>query len=482
MTTKLYEKFQKILTKKQISTDQTRISKFTTDWTGVYRGNADIILYPNNPLEISEIFKMCVKDRINLITVGGNTNLAASCVPEKNEVFLSTERMNNFEFDSNEGILRSEAGVILQKAQEEINTHGFETPYNLGSRGSCTIGGNVATNAGGINFVKYGSLRNYILGLEVVLPSGDIIDMMKKIQKDNTGLDLKQLFIGTEGIFGIITKVNMLCKHIPSSRSTFMLKLKGFQNVLEIMRESKRIFGSHLNAIEYVDWESYHLYSRYKKDYKMPLGYDDYNINCTKIYDNESRIIKSELKDHFLLVELTGETDDQLMQLIESFFMINEKKIADSSLAQNDVQRKELWDIREEQVLSLVHQYKVLKYDLSFEAKYFEKIAQKTREKFHGEIEMVSTYGHIGDGNVHLQVMMPKDIELDLNLKHKIDDFIYKFAIKHNGSISAEHGVGIIKRDYLEEQKGQIYINQMKALKKHFDPYNILNPNKTIYM
>lgn len=472
----------KILAKSQVSTDSSIISRYTTDWTGVYKGKSDLVLFPRTASDVAEILKICNKNNISLITVGGNTNLVGGCVPERDEIIMSTEKMNKFEFDAENGILTSEPGVILQTAQEVLHKLGFETPYNLGARGSCTIGGNIATNAGGINFIKYGSLRSYVLGLEVVLPNGDIVDMMKKISKDNTGLDLRQLFIGSEGSLGVITKANILCKNIPSARLTFMMRLKGFQNVVKILVEAKKIFGSHLNAIEYIDWESYNNYSEYKKDYTMPLEFLDAAVYLPKIYDERGKCLTPEDKEHFVLVEVSGGSEEQISELIEMFIGKNADNIEDSLMAQNEHQRAELWTLREDMVVAMVDKAKVLKYDISFDPIHFDELTQEVREKFHKRIMMTCSYGHIGDGNAHLQVMLPKESKVDLQLKHEIDDHIYNYVIKYNGSISAEHGIGMIKRDYLLAQKGQSYLDQVTSIKKLLDPNNILNPHKTIPM
>lgn len=188
--------FSKILQPAQIVSEADALVKYNRDWMNFYKGKSELALLPRSTSELSQILKICNENKIPVVTVGGNTSLVGGATPIDSEVVISTERMNHFKFNPKTGILLAEAGSILQNIQESIDQDGYETPYSLGARGTCTIGGNIATCAGGINYVKYGSLRNYVLGLEVVLANGDILNFMREIQKDNTGMDMKQLFIG----------------------------------------------------------------------------------------------------------------------------------------------------------------------------------------------------------------------------------------------------------------------------------------------
>jgi D-2-hydroxyglutarate dehydrogenase len=188
--------FSKILKPSQIVTDFERLAKFNSDWMNFYHGESSLALIPRTTFELSQIMRICNDNKLPVVTVGGNTSLVGGATPFGSEIVISTEKMNNFTFNNKTGILKAQAGCILQNIQESIEVDNFETPYNLGARGTCTVGGNIATCAGGINFIKYGSLRGYIMGLEVVLASGEILNFMKEIPKDNTGLDMKQIFIG----------------------------------------------------------------------------------------------------------------------------------------------------------------------------------------------------------------------------------------------------------------------------------------------
>jgi FAD/FMN-containing dehydrogenase len=188
--------FSKVLQPTQIVSDADALVKYNRDWMNFYKGKSELALLPRSTTELSQIMKICSDNMLPVVTIGGNTSLVGGATPVGSEIVISTERMNHFKFDLRTGIVFAEAGAVLQNIQEAIDQDGYETPYSLGARGTCTIGGNIATCAGGINYVKYGSLRNYVLGLEVVLANGDVLNLMREIPKDNTGMDMKQLFIG----------------------------------------------------------------------------------------------------------------------------------------------------------------------------------------------------------------------------------------------------------------------------------------------
>lgn len=213
--------------------------------------------------------------------------------------------MSSFSFNPHTQVLTSEAGVLLEKAQNHLKTFGYETPYDLGARGSCSIGGNLATCAGGINFLRYGSLRNYIYGLEVVLGDGTILDMMKELPKNNVGLDLKQLFIGSEGTLGIITKLNMLCKPQMREKVLLLLKVRGFENIIQLTKEAKLTLGNYLNALEYLDQESYGMVMKMKKQ-ENKFFKDDFS----SLFSKEP--LKREEREHYLLIQLTGNMREYL--------------------------------------------------------------------------------------------------------------------------------------------------------------------------
>lgn len=475
---KIISNFQKILPIERILTSPSEVEKYNKSWLKQYKGNSKIVLIPNSTEEISQILKMANKKKIKIITVSGRTSLVGGTTALNNEILLSTEKLNKFEFDSKSGILKTESGAILEKIQNKLSDQNYETPFDLGSRGSCMIGGNISTCAGGINFVKYGSLRNYVLGLEVVLGNGDVLDMMNSVEKDNTGVDLKQLFVGAEGILGVVTKVNLLCKPVQPQRKVFLLRIKGFGNVVEIVRRSKEVFCDSLQAVEYIDYESFFISCKGNDVSFFDL--DDLEIYKNNVYDDFKRVKDDTKREHFLLLEIRGSDEEFLFYMIEKFLMKTEDKIFDSILADDKTKQENIWNARENLTSNLTNYGKILKYDLSLRFDLFEDIINIVQNKFHDKINMITGYGHIGDGNIHLQVIFKDGEDVEDELIKKINNFIYNYIRNIKGSISAEHGIGLLKNDYLGIQKNEIYLKYAEGIKKLFDPNNILNPGKTI--
>ena len=468
---KILPELQKILKPTQILTSKTTLLPYNTSWLPQYHGNSPLALLPLTTTQTSQILKTCNNHSQPLITTSGRTSLVGGTTSKNSEILLSLEKLNKFTFDNKTGILKTESGAILQDIQDFLAKHGYETPFDLGARGSCMIGGNVATNAGGVNFVKYGSLRNYVLGLEIVLASGEVLDLMQNVQKDNTGIDLKQLFIGSEGILGVITKVNLLCKPVLSMNKVFLLRVKGFNNIVELVKTSKTIFGGSLKAVEYIDYECFFISSSANNDFFFELdNLEDYYNK--KLADDE--------KDHFLLVEIEGNDEDFLDSLLEKFLDKTENRIYDSILADDKTKQEKIWSCRENITMNLSNYGKILKYDLSIKYDLFENIINSVRKKFHNKILLATGYGHIGDGNIHFQVIFKKDVIIQQELKNEIDEFVYDFVKKCKGSISAEHGIGLLKVEYLEKQKSDVYLKYAVEIKKLFDSNNILNRGKTL--
>jgi FAD/FMN-containing dehydrogenase len=259
-------------------------------------------------------------------------------VPVKREIVLLLTKMNRvLDFDETQGVLQCEAGMVLETAINLVGKHGYDVPYDLGARGSCTIGGNVSTHAGGINFVKYGPLRGNVLGLEVVLPSGKILNMMNTARKDSTGPDLKQIFIQSEGTLGIITKVALRCEASSPEKKLMFLDVTEYSHVLQVLNLAKQKFGRNLSAIEYMDHQSYDLVHSFKnKLLDFPFSYDQ-------------SLDQSQVKKWYVLVECSGRDEEEIMGSIEQFVeTLDEAGIFnDMVVGENISQARNLWDIRE---------------------------------------------------------------------------------------------------------------------------------------
>lgn len=437
------------------------IGKYTTDWQGQYGGKGSLVLFPRHTADVSSILKYCDENGLKVVPQSGNTSLVAGSVPVDTELVLSFEKMNKIAgFDENSGVVRCQAGVILQDLQKFLAEKGFVSPYDLGARGSCMVGGNLSTMAAGIHFVKYGSLRNYILGIEAVLANGEILDMMQTVRKDNTGPDLKQLFIGSEGTLGVITEANLLCPKKDKHTKLIFLKTKGYQNVLAIHREARGFFKKSLNAIEYLDLPSYSAVETHQSTLKFPYR----SADC-----HEST--------YFMLIEINGEIEADLEASLMDFGSQIDKLADDVLTCQSIADERNFWQIRERVAESCVKSGYVLKYDLSIDIRLNEELLNFSRKLLGEKAAFVSGYAHIGDGNVHMNIVVNPKYDWKL-VKKEYESEIMNFVVKHRGSISAEHGIGHAKAHYMDLQKGKPVMDQMRKLKKMFDPNNTLNPGK----
>lgn len=287
--------FKSIIGEKNVLTDSHDVEFYSIDWLGKYKGDSQVVLKPETTKQVSQILSYCNQNNFPVVPQGGNTSLVGGATPISREIVLTLTKMNEIlSFDETQGILECDSGCVLETLMNNVSNFGYEIPYDLGARGSCTIGGNVSTHAGGINFVKHGPLRANVLGLEVVLADGRILDMMNKVRKDSTGPDLKQLFIQSEGTLGIITKVCLRCvKSDPVSKNVF-LDVNSYEEVLEVLSIAKAKIGRNLAAIEYMDYDSYKLVHDFKKD----------------LLDFPYEVIPGKF---YVLIEACGSSDEQVM-------------------------------------------------------------------------------------------------------------------------------------------------------------------------
>ena len=305
-----------------------------------------------------------------------------------------------------------EAGVILQNLNDYLEQFRLVTPYNLGAKGSCTLGGNASTLAGGINFVYFGSLRNYIQGLKVVTGKGELLDLVRWTPKDNTGIDLKQLFIGSEGQLGIITEVALMAQPLKPFSETCFLRVKGFPAVLDFLHKSKTRFGSMLYSVEYLDYESYKVVLD-NLGLPMVLSPDarfesmtDYQGQCYR----DHKLVDDQIRDYFLLIEIVGDNQEELAEALYNFIEENEECMSDGMICEGESQRRTVWEIRESVVMSIKTIGGCLKYDISLNPKRFQDLVDHVRETLGSRQKFISGYGHIGDGNLHLNVCVSDEL------------------------------------------------------------------------
>ncbi|PIA55906.1 hypothetical protein AQUCO_00700314v1 [Aquilegia coerulea] len=367
--------------------------------------------------------------------------------------------MNNIiSLDKVSGILVCEAGCILENLDSFLLNEGFIMPLDLGAKGSCQIGGNVSTNAGGLRYVRYGSLHGSILGLEVVQANGTVLDMLGTIRKDSTGYDLKQLFIGSEGSLGIITKVSILTPPRLSSTNLAFLACKDFFSCQKLLSESKRKLGEVLSAFEFLDNQSMDMVLTYLDGVRNPLPPSVHNF--------------------YVLIETTGSNETHDKEKLEAFLLHSMESglISDGVVAQDINQASSFWRIREGITEALMKAGAVYKYDLSLPVEKMYNLVEKMRIRL-GQRAKVLGYGHLGDANLHLNISTP---EYDDTVLAQIEPFVYEWTSSHRGSISAEHGLGLMKANKIHYSKSPETVELMISIKKLLDPNRILNPYKVL--
>ncbi|KAG2696307.1 hypothetical protein I3760_07G053500 [Carya illinoinensis] len=365
---------------------------------------------------------------------------------------------NVISFDEVSGILVCEAGCILENLISFLDNQGFVMPLDLGAKGSCQIGGNVSTNAGGLRLVRYGSLHGNVLGIEVVLANGDVLDMLGTLRKDNTGYDLKHLFIGSEGSLGIITKVSILTPPKLSSVNLAFLACKDYSSCQKLLLEAKRRLGEVLSAFEFLDNQSLDLVLNHLEGVRNPLPPSMHNF--------------------YVLIETTGSDESYDKEKLEAFLLRSMEGglISDGVLAQDINQASSFWRIREGVAEALMKAGAVYKYDLSLPVEKMYNLVEEMRIRL-GDSSKVIGYGHLGDGNLHLNISTP---QYDDMILAQIEPFVYEWTSKHRGSISAEHGLGLMKANKIFYSKSRESVQLMASIKKLMDPNGILNPYKVL--
>ncbi|KAH8430750.1 FAD-binding oxidoreductase [Aspergillus melleus] len=444
------------------------IEPFNGDWMRKYRGHTKLVLKPQNAQELSKVLKHCNERKLAVVPQGGNTGLVGGSVPVFDEIVINTSRMNKIRsFDEASGVLVADAGVILEVADQHLAQKDHLFPLDLGAKGSCHIGGNVATNAGGLRLLRYGSLHGNVLGLEAVLPDGTIVDSLSTLRKNNTGYDLKQLFVGAEGTIGIITAVSILCPPRPKAVNVAYFGLESFEQVRQAFKEAKGQLSEILSAFELMDGRSQKLVHESTGN-KYPLE-GEYPFYC--------------------VVETSGSNPDHDMEKLETFLesVMGEGIVADGVLAQDETQFQSIWRWREGITEALSHLGGTYKYDVSIPLPELYQLVDDCRERltklgFVGDddsfpVRAVVGYGHMGDSNLHLNIAVrqySKDVE------KAIEPWVYEWIQKRNGSISAEHGLGLAKKEFIGYSQNETMVKLMKQLKNLYDPNGIMNPYKYI--
>lgn len=442
------------------------MARYLAEERGLYEGRADMVLRPSTAKDVSTIVKFCNDMNVPLIPQGGNTGLCGGAVADGG-VILSLERMNKIRnVDAVDMTMTVEAGVILQAIQDAADEKDCLFPLSLGAEGTCQIGGNLSTNAGGNAVLRYGNARDLVLGLEVVLPNGEIVDGLRSLRKDNTGYDLKHLFMGAEGTLGIITAAVLKLFPKPKTSITAMVAADSNEAILSLFSRIKSAFGDNLTAYEFIS--------------DVAFGFVQAHIDGAKDpFEARHRC--------YALVELTSPRKDEglndaLEELLGTAF--EDEIVQDAVIAASDTQAKELWHIRETIPEAQKSEGGSIKHDVAVPVskvpEFLTEASRLVEELIPGV--RVCDFGHLGDGNIHFNLSQPvgADKQAYLARWHEVNRVVHDYVLTLNGSFSAEHGIGRLKKGDLKRYKSKAELDLMKTIKKALDPKGIMNPGKII--
>ncbi len=446
--------------------DSTDMQPYLHDWLKILEGSCQMVVRPDTTEQVARVVRICHDAEIPITPQGGNTGMVGGSVPFGG-IVLATDRLNNIrELDADNATLIVEAGCLLKDVQAAATNAGFLFPLTLASEGSCSIGGNIATNAGGNNTVRYGNTREQVLGLEVVLPDGRVWEGLRGLRKDNTGYDLKQLFIGAEGTLGIITAAVLSLVPAPRDRVTAMATAESWDALLRLFRIMRVRLSGSLVAFEV---------------------FTDLGIKITVDHIEDAHDPFTDSHPLYALMEATCSDDEAAVReaveagLGEAF---EDDIVTDAVLAESGQQAANLWKVREGLPEAQSIEATVIKHDVSVPIsrvpEYVVKGGALVSEIIPGA--RLLPFGHMGDGNLHFNIMQPEDMERGafLALKGAINRNLHDLAIAMGGTFSAEHGVGFNKVGDLAHYRSEVEMDLMARVKQAFDPTNIMNPGKVI--
>ncbi len=437
------------------------VSGRSVSWPPTGGCQALAIVRPGNTSEVSRVLQVCHRKHQPVVTHGGVTGLVGGAISRPDDIVLSLERMNTMNpVDSVNRTITVEAGVPLQKVQEAAEDAGLLFPLDLGARGSATIGGNIATNAGGNGVIRYGMMREQLLGVEAVLADGTIISSMNNVIKNNTGYDLKQLFVGSEGTLGIITRAVLRLRPQPRSQNTALVAIDSFDKLGRFLQTMDAALGGTLSAFE-VMWDDF---------YALILG------------DGKKHGVPLDSSHPFyVLLESTGGDKEgdplRFEKALEEAF--DQALIADAVIAQSKQQRIDLWEIRDDVETLFAKLYPPIAFDISLGILEMDDYVRAVRSSLLAKFPSMKmvTFGHLGDGNIHLVIGVGS---AEPEVAATVESIVYGELGRRGGVISAEHGIGLAKRAYLGHSRSAEEITLMKIIKTAMDPKNILNPGKIL--
>lgn len=445
----------------KIKTDSESLKYYGKDWTTYFDIKASAILFPQSTEDVVEIVHWARKNKIALVPSGGRTGLSGAACATQGEVIVSFEKMNRvLGFNETDATVRIEPGFVTEELQNFAKSKGLLYPVDFAARGSAQMGGNIATNAGGIKVVRYGLTRDWVVGLKVVTGAGDVLELNNGLIKNATGLDLRHLFIGSEGILGFITEATIKLAPLPPPLKVLVFAVDQLSSVMKVYSEFKKSCAM----------QAYEMFS--EKALKHVLE----STGLGRPFET--------VADFYAICEVecpTEQSEEKIMQVFEH--CMEQGWILDGVISQSEVQEKTFWRYRED-ISESLSKHSPYKNDIA--------VAISRVPDFMSDLDSVLTraypswevvwFGHIGDGNLHINILRPDGMTKEHFVAEcrKVDELVFQAVQRQKGSISAEHGVGLTKRSFLTYTRSQAEIDLMKGIKKVFDPDNIINPGKVI--
>lgn len=452
-----------------VLTDQD-LSAYERDWRGRAQGKARCVVRPGSTPEVAAVVKACAAAGVPMVPQGGNTGLVLGSTPDDSgrEVVLSLQRLNAVRsLDAANATLTVEAGCVLERLQQVADDAGFLFPLSLASEGSCTIGGNLASNAGGTQVLRYGNARDLCLGLEVVTPQGEVWHGLSGLRKDNTGLDLRNLFIGSEGTLGVITAVTLKLFPKPAAQRTAWAAVPSVQAAVDLLGLAQQQLGAGLTGFEMMGQVALGLVVKHFPSMSVPLWQSAPYCVLLELSDTDN-------EDH---------AHQQLERLLET--ALEHGCVVDAVVAQTIAQSKALWHVRESISMAQATEGLNIKHDIALPVSAIPAFVAHTDALLVQQLPGVRmvNFGHLGDGNLHYNVQCPLNSDAAEFLQAheaQVNHCVYEAVKSFGGSISAEHGIGRLKAETLPHYKDPVALAMMRSIKQALDPQNLMNPGRVL--
>jgi FAD/FMN-containing dehydrogenase len=446
------------------------LSAWELDWRKREHGKSLAVVRPGTTLEVAAVVKACAAAGVSMVPQGGNTGMVVGSTPDATgtQVVLSLTRMNKVrKLDGPNLTITVDAGCVLQSVQEACEAEGYLFPLSLAAEGSCTLGGNLGTNAGGTQVVRYGNTRELCLGLEVVTAQGEVWNGLTGLRKDNTGYDLRHLFIGSEGTLGVITGAIMKLYPMPAAQLTAFAAVPSLDDAVALLGLAHKHLNAGLTGFEVMGQFALSLVVKHFPQQRVPFWQEWPYCVVLEASDNESEAHAREVFERLLEAAM------------------EQGCVSDAVVAENMAQAKALWHIRESIPLAQAQEGLNIKHDISIAVSAIPEFVRQTDAKLQTEFPGVRlvNYGHLGDGNLHYNVQAPDGSDAEAFLRDQegpINALVYDTVDRFGGSISAEHGIGSLKRDKLVEHKSPVALALMRSIKQALDPHNLMNPGRVL--